>query len=55
MVQGAINPDEFYVHKKNLAEGRPAILRRNRGSKALKMIYGENGVDDVSTIKVSSK
>ncbi|MET1077749.1 MAG: phosphoenolpyruvate synthase [Pseudomonas sp.] len=41
VVQGAVNPDEFYVHKKTLAEGRPAILRRNLGSKAIKMIYGE--------------
>ena len=40
VVQGAVNPDEFYVHKQTLAAGRPAILRRNLGSKALKMIYG---------------
>ncbi len=40
VVQGAVNPDEFYVHKPTLAGGRPAILRRNLGSKALKMIYG---------------
>lgn len=41
VVQGAVNPDEFYVHKNTLAAGRPAILRRNLGSKAIKMIYGE--------------
>ncbi|MES2871985.1 MAG: phosphoenolpyruvate synthase [Pseudomonadota bacterium] len=41
VVQGAVNPDEFYVHKQTLAAGRPAILRRNLGSKAIKMIYGE--------------
>ncbi|MFJ7283084.1 phosphoenolpyruvate synthase [Pseudomonas sp. NPDC099000] len=41
VVQGAVNPDEFYVHKGTLAAGRPAILRRNLGSKAIKMIYGE--------------
>ena len=40
VVQGAVNPDEFYVHKQTIAAGRPAILRRNLGSKALKMIYG---------------
>ena len=40
VVQGAVNPDEFYVHKQTLAADRPAILRRNLGSKALKMIYG---------------
>ncbi|AZD84799.1 Phosphoenolpyruvate synthase [Pseudomonas chlororaphis subsp. aureofaciens] len=41
VVQGAVNPDEFYVHKGTLRAGRPAILRRNLGSKAIKMIYGD--------------
>jgi len=41
VVQGAVNPDEFYVHKATLQAGRPAILRRNLGSKAIKMIYGD--------------
>ncbi len=41
VVQGAVNPDEFYVHKPALAAGRPAILRRNLGAKAVKMIYGD--------------
>lgn len=41
VVQGAVNPDEFYVHKNTLQAGRPAILRRNLGSKAIKMIYGD--------------
>ena len=40
VVQGQVNPDEFYVHKPTLEGGRPAILRRNLGSKAVKMIYG---------------
>lgn len=39
IVQGAVNPDEFYVHKPTLAAGKPAILRRNLGSKQIKMIY----------------
>nr|WP_163503107.1 phosphoenolpyruvate synthase [Halomonas socia] len=39
VVQGAVNPDEFYVHKPTLAAGRPAVLRRNLGSKLIKMIY----------------
>jgi len=39
VVQGAVNPDEFYVHKNNLSEQRPAILRRNLGAKAIKMVY----------------
>lgn len=41
VVQGAVNPDEFYVHKQTLQAGRPAILRRNLGSKAIKMVYGD--------------
>lgn len=40
VVQGAVNPDEFYVYKPALAANRPAILRRNLGSKLIKMIYG---------------
>ena len=39
VVQGAVNPDEFYIHKSTLNAGKPAILRRNLGSKAIKMIY----------------
>ena len=43
VVQGSVNPDEFYVHKPTLAADRPAILRRTRGSKAIKMVYGGDG------------
>ncbi|QID17862.1 phosphoenolpyruvate synthase [Nitrogeniibacter mangrovi] len=39
VVQGAVNPDEFYVHKPTLAEGRPAVVRRNLGSKLIKMEF----------------
>jgi pyruvate,water dikinase len=39
VVQGAVNPDEFYVHKPTLAAGRPAVLRKNRGSKLIKMEF----------------
>ena len=39
VVQGAVNPDEFYVYKAGLRAGRPAILRRNLGGKAIKMVY----------------
>ncbi|MFU8797424.1 MAG: phosphoenolpyruvate synthase, partial [Gammaproteobacteria bacterium] len=42
IVQGAVNPDEFYVHKPTLAAGHPAILRRELGEKAIKMIYMDN-------------
>ncbi|WP_193164339.1 phosphoenolpyruvate synthase [Microbulbifer hainanensis] len=43
VVQGAVNPDEFYLYKPALDAGRPAILRRNRGSKAIKMVYDQSG------------
>jgi pyruvate,water dikinase len=39
VVQGAVNPDEFYVYKPALRAGRPAIIRRNLGSKASRMVY----------------
>ena len=42
VVQGAVNPDEFYVHKPTLAANRPSVIRRNIGSKAIKMIYSED-------------
>jgi len=38
IVQGAVNPDEFYVYKPTLATGKPAILRKNLGSKLIKMV-----------------
>jgi pyruvate,water dikinase len=42
VVQGAVNPDEFYVHKPTLAKGFPAVVRRNLGSKLTKMIYSDD-------------
>lgn len=39
VVQGAVNPDEFYAYKPNIRAGRPAILKRGLGEKAKKMIY----------------
>ena len=39
VVQGAVNPDEFYVYKPSLRAGRPAILKRGVGGKATKMVY----------------
>jgi pyruvate,water dikinase len=42
VVQGSVNPDEFYVHKSTLQAGRPAILRRILGKKAIKMVYGQD-------------
>ena len=42
VVQGAVNPDEFYIHKPTLDAGRPSILRRTRGSKLIKMVYADS-------------
>jgi pyruvate,water dikinase len=42
VVQGAVNPDEFYVHKPTLVKGFPAVVRRNLGSKLTKMIYSDD-------------
>lgn len=57
VVQGAVNPDEFYVHKKTFEAGRPAVLRRNLGSKAIKMIYTDqaNAGNSVETVKVDAE
>jgi pyruvate,water dikinase len=53
VVQGAVNPDEFYVYKPALRAGKPAVLRRNLGAKAIKMIYGEPGSGErVRTVEV---
>ena len=41
VVQGAVNPDEFYVHKPTLRAGRPAVLRRQLGSKQQRMVYSD--------------
>lgn len=55
VVQGAVNPDEFYVHKPTLAAGRPAILRKTLGSKRIKMIFSDTAQagKSVQTIDVS--
>ncbi|EOV8088863.1 phosphoenolpyruvate synthase [Providencia rettgeri] len=42
VVQGAVNPDEFYVHKPTLTNNRPAIVRRTLGSKKLQMVYANS-------------
>jgi pyruvate,water dikinase len=43
VVQGAVNPDEFYLYKPALQAGRSAMLRRNLGAKALRMVYAPPG------------
>jgi pyruvate, water dikinase len=42
VVQGAVNPDEFYVHKPTLKQGKPAILRKTLGSKLIKMVFTDS-------------
>lgn len=49
VVQGAVNPDEFYLSKKLLAADRPAVIRRNLGAKQIKMVYGDEGTTKRST------
>src|SRR6266567_2378836 len=54
IVQGAVNPDEFYLYKPNLAAGRSAILSKTLGAKATKMVYGDGSRagKSVSTVDV---
>ncbi len=57
MVQGAVNPDEFYVYKPCLQQNKPAILNRTLGSKLIKMIYSDNPDtnDFVQTVDVDEQ
>ncbi len=57
VVQGAVNPDEFYVYKPALANGKHPILRKNIGSKAIKMIFTEDQTvgKTVETVDVAEK
>ncbi len=50
VVQGSVNPDEYYVHKPTLKAGQHAILRKTRGSKLIKMVYGDSTA--VNTVDV---
>ena len=52
VVQGAVNPDEFYVYKPTLQLGKPAILRRSLGSKQLRMVYSDVPGERVRTEEV---
>ena len=54
VVQGAVNPDEFYLYKPAVRANRPAVLRRNLGAKAIKMVYGEpSSAERVRTVDVA--
>ncbi|MDH3614117.1 MAG: phosphoenolpyruvate synthase [Gammaproteobacteria bacterium] len=52
VVQGAVNPDEFYVYKPALEDNRFPILRKNLGSKAIKMIYGDDPTPGKTVVTV---
>lgn len=59
VVQGAVNPDEFYVYKPTLLQGKPAILRRTLGSKQIRMVYssaeGERVRNEATPIELQSQ
>ena len=62
VVQGGVNPDEFYVYKPALRAGRHAILRRNLGGKAIKLVYAApaaasagDGTASVETVEVAEE
>ena len=54
VVQGAVNPDEFYVHKPMLAAGKFPIIRRSLGSKLIKMEFDTGGAARVRTVDVAA-
>ncbi len=53
VVQGRVSPDEFRVHKPTLAEGYAPILRRERGAKAIELVYAAGGTGRVTEQRVS--
>jgi pyruvate,water dikinase len=53
VVQGAVNPDEFYLYKPNLASGRPAILRKTLGSKTVRMVFADGVRAGASTANLA--
>jgi pyruvate,water dikinase len=52
VVQGAVNPDEWYIFKPSLRKGKKAILSKKVGEKAIKMIYSNSGVSPTKNISV---
>jgi pyruvate,water dikinase len=55
VVQGAVNPDEFYLYKPALTAGHDPVLRRNCGSKAIEMVYGPGGGVETREVKTSRR
>jgi pyruvate,water dikinase len=48
VVQGAVDPDEFYVHKPSFAQGYRCVLRRNLGAKKIKMVYSDGSTHEAT-------
>ena len=55
VVQGAVEPDEFYVHKPTFEEGYRCVLRRGLGSKKIKMVYSEGSTREATKNILTSK
>ena len=57
IVQGLVNPDEFYVHKPTYKKGFKTVLKKSLGTKLIKIVYAENGKDisQVSTSQYEQK
>jgi pyruvate,water dikinase len=55
IVQGAVDPDEFYVFKPTYRDGRRCVLRRTLGGKAIRMVYGEAGSHELTHILDTSQ
>jgi len=55
VVQGAVNPDEYYVFKPTLEEGKKAIISKKVGSKDIKMIYSHDGRSSTKNVNVTDK
>jgi pyruvate,water dikinase len=53
VVQGRVNPDEFWVHKATLADGHRPIIRRERGDKSVKLVYSQDGKHTVEEQRVA--
>jgi pyruvate,water dikinase len=49
VVQGAVNPDEYYVHKPMLRQGKRAVVRKKLGEKAIRMVFASESVAERST------
>ncbi len=55
VVQGAVNPDEFYVYKPALKAGKRALIKKNLGAKAIKIVYSDNPAEgpNIATVDVA--